>query len=82
MAREIKFNNRFFEAAIRKNINRNEGPVFDEDLRAITEIFYEWDPWGDDTELLYELSGLKELVVETNSIPLFLKNMQIWKTWM
>ena len=75
MAREIKFNNRFFEAEIRKNLNRSEGPVFDEDLKAIPAILYEWDPWGDDTELLYELSGLKELVVETNSIPLFLKNM-------
>lgn len=75
MAKEIRFKNRYFEAAIRKQINRNEGAVFDEDLKAVTDIYYEWDPWGDDTELLYELSGLKVLHVETNRIPLFLKNM-------
>lgn len=75
MEKEIRFKNRFFESDIRKRINRKEGPVFESDIKSLTAVIYEWDSWGDDTELLYELPKLKELIVETNSIPLFLLNM-------
>lgn len=75
MENVIRFKNRFFESDIRKRINRKEGPVFESDIKSLTSVIYEWDSWGDDTELLYELPKLKELIVETNSIPLFLNNM-------
>lgn len=76
MAKEYYLHNNILEHEVRKKLNIPEGrPIMDDDLRAVTQVVFEEEVTGKDAELLYELTGVKELCVDTSEKPLFLKNM-------
>ena len=76
MAKEYYLHSNHLEHEVRKKLNIPEGrPIMDDDLKKVTQAVFEWEVTGKDAELLYGLTGVKELCVDTSEKPLFLKNM-------